>query len=392
MLRTPQQLRTHSRRGSLIPAVAVAIVVFGSGVALVINQAWLSMAHAELQGAVESAAMAAARQLANDDLLRMDVDPEERVERIRSIASQVAFDHQVAGTSAFVSSEPYVDTRFGRPVTSPLTGQVTFIETNDFPTTVLVTGHRDRQAGNPVRLPFSLLTGIPVGDVTYRAEASVSNHIAGLRPFHDANIPAWPIAILDHSESDQLASWSEHELAGFPSDDYGWDAELKRVTNEPDGIGEIVVTTSSTTTARNVCLVDLSGSLTDENLVRQIETGWSASDLDALGGEIRFNELPIGLEALNSVPESIFLSLESQIGMSRIVILYLPENETSSTSIESVQVTRCVAVRLMDLYRIGDQTTFIFQPTVVATRMGVLNDETTSAFYNDYIFRIAVTQ
>ena len=89
-LRLNSKRRSSARSGSLMPAIAVALVAILGASALVLNRLWLDMAHTELRTAAESAALAAGRELANDDLLRKDFNPDAHAMKARLAAARIA--------------------------------------------------------------------------------------------------------------------------------------------------------------------------------------------------------------------------------------------------------------------------------------------------------------
>ena len=175
--------------------VAVAMIVVMSGMALILDRLWLDAADLELTAAAESAALAAGRELANDDLLRLAPNHAERLQAARDAAAWVASENRVAGHPVELNAEPQGDVRLGRLILDEHEKQVRFDESDDNPTTVVVTAQRSRKSNNPIGLFIAGLTGIPFGDVASRVEASIDNRIIGVRPFEGAPVPALPLAI-----------------------------------------------------------------------------------------------------------------------------------------------------------------------------------------------------
>jgi hypothetical protein len=73
-----------------VPVVAVALLVIGAAIALALDRAWIDGAQVELTTATDAAALAAARELAGDDLLRPGIDASGRVAAARLAAMRVA--------------------------------------------------------------------------------------------------------------------------------------------------------------------------------------------------------------------------------------------------------------------------------------------------------------
>ncbi len=389
-IRIPQP-ETLKRRGTLMPALAIAILVAGGAVAFALDALWLSTAQRELKTAADAAALAAGQRMASDDLLRIDLDSPKKANFVREIARNSALLNRAVGREVAVSLDPHVDIRFGRPVVNLNTGSTTFIETDYFPTTVIVATHCDRKNGNPVSLFMPYLTGMATADVTAISEASISNQVSAVRPMENANVPAWPLAILelDGGEQDDWASTIEGRSG---QDLFGWDHEGKRIINAPDGIPEIVLRSGNSQRLGNVRIVDINTSLRDEALRNQFLNGWSEDDLKEFGNELGFESGPLTLNATDDFSGMPYKELRQQIGQERVVLLYRESPSTEYTSTPSVLTTRLVSIRLLEITELGDEIELIVQPTVIATRTAVLSEQRPDAPKNPYLYRLAITQ
>ena len=130
--------RAASRRaGSLMPALALALLAILGGAALVVDRLALDTSKAELRTAAEAAALAAARELANDDRLRPDFDPAALQMKARFAAARIATENVIATERLTLNIESDGDVRCGRLQTDPVTGETVFIESEgkDDPTT-----------------------------------------------------------------------------------------------------------------------------------------------------------------------------------------------------------------------------------------------------------------
>ena len=79
-----------------MPALALALVAVLGGAALVVDRLALDTSKAELRTAAEAAALAAARELANDDRLRPDFDPAALQMKARFAAARIAIENVIA--------------------------------------------------------------------------------------------------------------------------------------------------------------------------------------------------------------------------------------------------------------------------------------------------------
>ena len=183
----------------MVPAIAVALVAILAGAALVIDRLWLDTAHAELQTAAEAAALAAGRELANDDLLREKFNPQSHVMKARLAAAGIAVENFAIGDPLLLNTDDDGDVRVGHLVVDEFTGETVFVETDEKPTTVVVSARRTNDRQWPVDLPFRTLIGPNSAEVVAIAEATLDNHVIGMRPVDGLPIPMLPIAILAES-------------------------------------------------------------------------------------------------------------------------------------------------------------------------------------------------
>lgn len=385
----PKPRSESRRRGFTTPAIAIALLVCMAGLALVLDRLWLDAADLELTTAAEAAALAAASELANDDTLKLSADPELRIERARASAAWIASQNLVAGSPVILSTDPERDIRLGRLTEDSQTGQVQFSETTQNPTTAVVTALRTRQNSNPVNLFVAGVTGQPQGDVATRVEASVDNRIAGVRPQPGTPVPALPLAIWWRDPAGlRLDTWENRIDLRMGTDLYAYDSITHAVTSGSDGIPEMVLRSQprgSQASNTNVLVVDVGSGLNDASLQRQFASGWTADDLDSLGGQLCVTiAAPATLAASPTLPHSDRESLDTLIGQPRICLLY--SGTTSSGNGSSIQATcmQLVAVRIMAVRDQNDGSCeVVVQPCVVKTKTALLN--VTSPYSTDSV-------
>ena len=138
----------NNRRGMLTPMIAFALVVVMAAVALLLDRLWLDAAAVELVTCAEASALAAAGELANDDLLQTHFDSKRRITAARRAAVDVAYQNRVCGSPVTLDSSASGDVRFGRLVLDPETGETRFLETIHDPTSVMVTGRKTKSRNN----------------------------------------------------------------------------------------------------------------------------------------------------------------------------------------------------------------------------------------------------
>ena len=393
------QCANDARRGFTTPAVAMAMLVIMMGLALIVDRIWLETADLELTSAAEAAALAAASELASDELLKPIATGELRVANARQSAAWIAAHNVVAGSSVKLNSEPEGDIRFGNLVEEQQ--GIQFEESEENPTTVVVTALRTRANNNPVAIFVSGVTGLPYGDVAARVEATINNDIVGLQPFKGTPVPALPIAIWENDPTGQRSDhWSSQIEDRRGSDRYSYDKETRAVVDEPDGIPEITlhsVRLGGDTNKVNVQLLDIGTGLEDQRLSKQFESGLTVEHLKQFEGHLSIG--PGSSVAMKATPELRTTErecFEKLLGERRICFLYLSTTPQGQSPQETIQCTRLVVIRVMAVNDNSDSSCdVIVQPSVLATRTVTLasegSDEKLNPSPNQYIYKLRLT-
>ena len=396
------------RRGLMAPAIIVGLLVVLLAVALVLDVWWADNASVELERTSESAALAAGRALVSDDLLR-DIPRtpvDRRRQRARRAAIHMAQQNQVAGRPVRLDPHSQRDIRFGRLVHDADTGRTLLVKAPNRPTTVAVTTRRSRRNGNPLARFFRGITGRSDSEMSRTTEATVDNHVLGVRPFSGANVPMWPIAVaaettVTGSNGKPLQGWRGQIEQRRGSDRFSYDERNRRVTHRPDGIPEMVLRCGDRTNAMqptNVKLVDLGNGLQLPRLDRQMQHGVTARDLKSFGGQLRFDSRPLELTAYNDLPIGTRSRLAKQVGRCRILLLYSSFTPTNRNGLGRAKCPRLVAARVMAVRTLRDGTCEItIQPGTLITRTALLANPSLPPsqrrrFRNRYIYKLQVTR
>jgi hypothetical protein len=400
MTRLSKPRSAHRRRGFLTPAIMVALFVAMIGVAVALDQLWLENAEVELNTAVEASALAAARQLATDDLLRSNSRSNQRIKRARQQAIQVASRNHVAGTDVEIDGKGRGSIQFGRRIFDPQTNRSQFVESKSNPTSVIVTAERSRRQGNPIALWFRQLTHQPAGDVASRAQATLDNRIIGFRPLEEVPVPALPFAILeDDPKGKRTDTWNAMIEQRQGEDNYSYNAKTGRVKNGPDGIPEIVLRTlplNGTDEESNLQLIDIQTDFQPKKLRRQIKRGWTRNDLKNSQDEIQLSRNGTQFTSLAYLTDGHPRVLRGLIGQCRICMLYR-NHAINDAGFGTVDCRRFVAGRIMSVRRLPDDACeIVFQPGVMTTPTALLISnqaptEQQELAINRYIYKLQIT-
>ena len=400
MHRVTRQFVRTPRQGTLLPAIAIAILTVGCCLALVLDRLWLDAARGELQTAVEAAALAAAGRLADDERINLNVEPHYLTAAAELAAEQAAGMNRVAGRPIALSSGGANGITFGRYQVNLENGAYEFIETNELPTTVRVRLEHSRSLGNPVARLFSGLTGEVGGDAFAKAEASLSNLIAGVRPFEGGPVPAFPLAIYEQDPTgERTDTWIAQIESGGGGDNWTFNHDSRQVEQGPDGLPEMVLhpmPPRGEPHEANFQLLNIGNGLIEDELVRQFEGGWRVGDLADYGGELRVDDLTPPIECSAEVFEPTVEACLRMIGQKRLVLLYV-NHQASSGDLGEITPTRLAAIRIMAVEADTDgQPQITVQPSVVATRTALALDEVlppdeAADLGNPYVYKISLT-
>lgn len=403
------------RRGSIAPAIVAALAVAMAAIALALDRAWIDTAQVELSRTTEAAALAAARELVSDDLLRPASHVANRVAMARQAAERVAALNTVVGQPLSLADG---DITFGKYVYNQSSDSNVFLETELDPQSVVVAGHYERSRGNPVALVMRGFGGPRTADLARLSIATLDNRLIGVRAGHHLPVPALPLAILDNDpKGNQTDTWNARIVGRTGPDAFGYDETAGRVVSSPDGISEILLSgtpagAATPGAAANMCLVDFSGQYDAAHVTKMIARGWTKSDLAPFQSEIRLARLPVPVAASFVIGDAEFAALQRLVGECRICPLFraTPAAGTSATtstatvsaaSTSTVSLTGLVAGRIMSLSRdAGGAVRIVFQPAVMVTRAAETVGESldpaaaaqTTVARNPYIFKMTLSQ
>lgn len=234
------------RRGSISLLTLLAIPILLLLVAMVIYVGMLRDTKTESQNGADAAALAAARELASDDLLTTDVGrAKARIRRAREAAMALGEANVARGEllrfEPNESNDPEGDLIFGQ-LDHPKGGTFRVASgnpsdwTGDKINAIQVTTRRIS-----MRSPFG--TGAR-NDVRARAVAMIDHRIVGFRPNDDEPVPLMPLAVYTDHQGTTPNTW-DHECRKLARDELRYDYEQKRFVPGADLIPEVTVVIGS---------------------------------------------------------------------------------------------------------------------------------------------------
>lgn len=394
MIRIHRPVRSHNpsqrRSGLTTPAVAIALLVIMMGLSLILDRLWLESARLELKTAAESAALAAAGELACDDLLRTDPDYSQILTNARDLGGYVASLNVVCGAPVTLNTQPQGDIQFDAGVdgSSNEKENEEDQEPDTVATTATVTAQRVRSNNNPVALFIAGVSGVPYGDVVVHAAATIRNDVAGLQPYQGHGIPALPIGIWQSDpQKKRQDTWNDAIENRLGNDAFSYDQENQVVTSGGDGIPELVLHSlrvGGKTTDPNVQLLDIGTGRIDLELSRQFESGISVEDLEQFKGALYIGQGAIvDIESTPEFTGVVNSEFQKIVGDCRICFLYSTATPQSEANMQNSHCTQIVAVRIMavDVNTDGSCDVTI-QPTVMTSKTVILVSETLGSLPN----------
>lgn len=241
--------RRSRRRGGITPFVLISFGVFMVALAVAVDTARLFEAQTALRGSLDAAALAAARALVDDDLLRKSPNPSlvpDLLDWSRQQATALAQANAYSGQGPQL--DPASDIAFGfinhAPPGTSFQGvadpEHLCLDAGDFAlpciNAVRVTARRSEAQGNAVPLLFSGIIGFNTTDMTETATALVDRDVIGFRPLGEALIPLAPIGLRKGPFIDPR-SW-DYQVANGP-DLWSFDRQGQSFAAGLDGISEL---------------------------------------------------------------------------------------------------------------------------------------------------------
>ena len=178
------------------------------------------------------------------------------------------------------------------------------------------------------------------------------------------------------------ATWNAM-LAGGGTDSYKWNTATNTVQSAGDGIREVNLFPQGTGSPGNRGTVDIGGSNNStSDIKRQIVSGISVADMDALGKPLEFNaEGKLTLNGDTGISAGVKDDLASIIGQTRIIPIF--ESVSGSGNNAMYTIVQWAGVRVLDVKLTGSMNSkkLIVQPAHVFSKWAKPTAEENTSWY-----------
>lgn len=360
-----KRTRRRDRRGAIVVLSAFLMIFMLALLAMAVDIGYLANASTELQRSADAAAIAAAWELVDEDILAGIPYMTDSISNARDVAEGFA------GYNLVCNSTPLLDrNNANSPTGDVVVGQLAGFGPNEslmFGNTaaynaVQVRVRRTENQNGVVPLFFARAIGFDGIASEADATAAVIRQIGGFRvPAHGGTLGILPFA-LDEETWDSLQ-------AGQMPDDFTWDEVDEVVRYGGDGIREVNLYPQGTGSPGNRGTVDVGSSNNSTNdIARQITDGVSAEDLEHHGGKLELDEHgELILNGDTGISAGIKDELESIKGEPRVIPIFREVNGPGNNAMYTI--VKFVGVRILEVKLTGKMSSkrVIIQPANIVT-------------------------
>jgi hypothetical protein len=276
-----------TRRGTVVMLAALFLTALLALVAFAVDLGYLLVERAQLQRAADSAAMAAAWELADEGLFKGDPNLTEAINAARILAKRFAGENDVGSIAPDVDLNA-ANTAGGDVVIGYMqdlfdaNGTLDTSDPRKF-NAVRVYVHRDSIRNGRVPSFFARALGVGGFDAQAKATAALASDISGFKvPLDRRNISILPL-VLDE------ATWNDM-AAGVGNDVWGFNEQTGEVVMAGDDIPECDLYPRGNGIAGFRGVVDIGGlNNATSSMAQQVLDGISAEDLEYHGGELKLD-------------------------------------------------------------------------------------------------------
>lgn len=369
----------RNRRGATIMLAAIMMATLVGMLAFSVDIGYLAASKAELRRTADAAALAACWQMFDSAVA--GESPSQTSSSVRTTAVSLAGLNRVCNHGAELETLGQTsDVREGYLENMSATATLNSNSTNPFRAVSVRIRKTDDMNGD-VPFFFAPILGHYGREVTVNATAAFATQIKGFKtPTGGAasNLDVLPFAL-------DLQTWN-NLLSGGGTDGYRYNAACESVTAGSDGIREVNLYPQGTGSPGNRGTVDIGGSNNSTaDIARQIVSGISADDLNALGKPLLLNS--DGVMTLNGdtgISAGVKDELASIIGQTRIIPIFSSVSGNGNNAMYTI--VKWVGVRILAVRLTGPMSSkmLMVQPAPMIARNVVVGDS--SRQWSDQVF------
>src|SRR5487761_410337 len=343
----------NSRKGTIaILSCFLLIAVLGM-VAFAVDLGYMANSQTELQRTVDATALAACSQLQNGGTPGSSTSAAANLSTVSTPAATYAAANKVCGSSPTLGDSDVVVGYMANP--GPGGTIDTSGSANNY-NAVQITVHRSADQNGLVPAFFSKIYGNAGEAASATATAAFISNFSGFGLPTGGGVSGGSsggnLMFLPYSLD--LDTWNAL-LTGTGSDNWKWDTTNQRVVAGSDGILECNLFPQGTGSPGNRGTVCIGGNGTS-TLVRQIQYGLSASDLQGYGGVLALDSTGnLYLPAKPGISAGTKSALAAIIGQTRIIPIF---NSVSGTGANAnYDIVQFAGVRVLDVNLTGSMST-----------------------------------
>ncbi|HQU46434.1 MAG: hypothetical protein B7Z73_09155 [Planctomycetia bacterium 21-64-5] len=343
----------NSRQGTVAVLACFLMMALLGLAAFAVDLGYMANSQTELQRAADATALAACNQLRYSGTPGTPINLANNVAAVPDTAAQYAAANKVCSSSPALASGDVVVGYMadpGQPGATIVTGG----NLNDY-NAVQVTVRRSSSTNGLIPAFFSKVFG-QAGEA-----ASASSTAAFIGNFSGFGIPTagtgpgsgtgtlmfLPFAL-------DLGTWNALQ-AGTGSDNWNWNATTQQVVSGSDGILECNLFPQGTGSPGNRGTVTIGSNNGTSNLVRQIQYGLSASDLQSYGGSLSLDSTGnLYLPANPGISAGTKSALAAIIGQTRVIPIFSSVSGEGSNA--TYDIVQFVGVRVLDVNLTGSMS------------------------------------
>lgn len=363
--------------------------------ALVLNRSMISNQRAESTQSAQAAALAAARELLTDQLLRDDLQPSATAfhqSRARQAAVEISHRYSTQANTPLLSAS---DVQIGSIVWNHETKQTLFLRNTVKPNRVEValTNHPGDSSG---RLILSNVTGIDRAQIVAHATVALENNIVGFRPMAKVPIPLIPLALPDDTEGRLSGCWTHDVQLQHGRDQWSWNDGQQRPETTSDRLPEITISIGSDRSTvrpgQGTIMTVLPTRSVTNTTISEFTTGISVDDLSGADKELlTFPAVASRINISTTALSEIEAALRSIKGLPRIFPIITTSEDAPDVEPHPT-LTRVVGARVMDVQKLDTEIRVTLQPCVLSTATAVIAPVGSTTPQNRYIWKITLAE